>query len=59
MKKSRIKITHQIDKTVHHFKVMDPNNLCIDEVENICTKMNVTALFINGKLYRSSLHPSF
>ena len=54
MKKSRIKITHQIDKTVHYFKVMDPDNLSTIEVDNICEKMNVSALFVNGRLYKSS-----
>jgi hypothetical protein len=52
MKKTRIKITHQIDKTVHHFLVLDPNNLTKDEVKRICAGMNVTALFINGKMYK-------
>jgi hypothetical protein len=51
MKKTRIKITHQLDKTVHHFLVLDPNSLTKNEVKRICDKMNVTALFINGKYY--------
>lgn len=53
MKKTRIKITHQVDKTIHHFHVLDPNNLSKDEVQRICLKMNVTALFINGRFYGS------
>lgn len=53
MKKTRIKITHQIDKTVHHFLVVDPYKLSNDEVKRICEGMNVTTLFINGKLYKS------
>ncbi len=51
MKKTRIKITHQIDKTVHHFLVVDPKNLTSAEVKRICDKMNVTALFVNGRMY--------
>lgn len=48
---TRIKITHQIDKTVHHFLVNDPDNLSKDEVKRICEGMNVTSLFVNGKMY--------
>jgi hypothetical protein len=53
MKKTRIKITHQLEKTVHHFLVVNPNKLSCDEVNRICDKMNVTSLFINGKLYKT------
>jgi hypothetical protein len=53
MKKTRIKITHQLEKTVHHFLVVNPNKLSYDEVNRICDKMNVTSLFINGKLYKT------
>ena len=53
MKKTRIKITHQIDKTVHQFLVVDPNKLSCIEANRICKKMNVTSLFINGKLYNT------
>lgn len=52
MKKTKIKITHQIDKTVYHFFVVDPDRLTTDEVKRICQEMNVTSLFINGTLYR-------
>ena len=52
MKKTRIKITHQIDKTVHHFLVVNPDRLLKKEVEKICNNMNVSALFVNGKLYK-------
>lgn len=53
MKKTRIKITHQIDKSVHHFLVVDPNKLSCDEVNRICEKMGATSLFVNGKLYNA------
>jgi hypothetical protein len=46
-----IAITHQIDKTIHRFKVKDENKLTAKEVNIICEKMNVTALFIKGKYY--------
>ena len=48
----KIKITHQIDKTVHHFFVGDPDRLTTDEVKRICEGMNVTSLLINGKMYK-------
>ena len=51
MKKTKIKITHQEDKTTHKFKVMDESNLTTKEVKLICEKMGVKALFIKGKYY--------
>lgn len=51
MKKTRIKITHQIDKTVHYFFVVNEKNLSYQEVERIKKKMNVEKLFIAGRMY--------
>lgn len=47
----QIKIKHQEDKTEHSFNVKNPDKLTPVEVNRICTKMRVKALFINGKYY--------
>jgi hypothetical protein len=52
MKKTRITITHQLEKTKHIFLVQDPNRLTNIEKERIMAKMNVEMLFINGKLFK-------
>ncbi len=52
MKKQRITITHQLEKTKHVFLVVDPDKLSQIEKIRIMAKMNVEMLFINGKLYR-------
>ena len=52
MKKTRIKLTHQLDKTVHHFLVVNPNKLSTEEVERIKEKLGVDLVFVNGKLYK-------
>jgi len=52
MKKTRIEITHQLEKTVHVFYVYDPNYLTNNEVMRIKTKMNVEMVFVNSKLYK-------
>jgi hypothetical protein len=52
MKKTKIKITHQLEKTIHHFWVLDPNKLTSEEVEYIKIEMGVTMVFVNGKLYK-------
>ncbi len=52
MKKHQIKITHQLDKTIHTFSVTNPNILTKEEVRKICDRMNVTALFVNGRYYK-------
>jgi hypothetical protein len=52
MKRTKIKITHQLEKTVHHFLVGDPNKLTNIEVERIKEKMGVDMVFVNGRLYR-------
>lgn len=52
MKKTRIKITHQLEKTINHFLVVNPNKLSTEEVERIKEKMGVDMVFVNGKLYK-------
>lgn len=52
MKKKRIKITHQLDKTIHYFLVQNPDKLSSAEVEKIKLKMRVDSLFVHGKFYR-------
>ena len=52
MKKTRITITHQLEKTKHVFMVLDPNRLTQKEKDRIMAKMNVEMLLINGRLYK-------
>jgi hypothetical protein len=52
MKKVRIEITHQLEKTVHHFWVVDPKKLSSEEVKNIKTEMGVVMVFVNGRMYK-------
>ena len=52
MKKTRITITHQLEKTKHIFLVTNPDKLTRKESEKITKKMGVTMLFVNGKLYK-------
>jgi hypothetical protein len=52
MKKTKIEITHQLEKTVHYFWVVDPNKLSNEEVEFIKMEMGVTMVFVNGRLYK-------
>ncbi|MFT6638204.1 MAG: hypothetical protein ACJAYP_000773 [Flavobacterium sp.] len=49
-----LKIEHQEDKTIHTFNVIDPDNLTSSEVKQICIKMRVKAIFVNGKYYNYS-----
>lgn len=44
-------IIHNIDRTKHTFKVMDPARLTRAEFTQICEEMNIQAAFINGKYY--------
>jgi hypothetical protein len=53
MKKSKIYITHQLEKTKHSFLVENPDSLTQEEVNRICKKMGVTTLLINGRMYNS------
>lgn len=52
MKKTRITITHQVDKTQHHFEVENPDKLTSSEVERIKKVMGVEMVFVNGRLYK-------
>ncbi len=52
MKKVRITIKHQLDRTFHTFLVVNPDKLTQEEVEHIKFKMGVSALFVNGKVYK-------
>ena len=52
MKKERIEITHQIEKTKYVFYVNDQDKLNNSEVEIIKKEMGVEMVFVNGKLYK-------
>jgi len=52
MKKTRITITHQFEKTQHHFMVVNPDKLSSSEVDKIKKVMGVELVFMNGKLYK-------
>lgn len=52
MKKRRIKILHQLEKTQHHFMVVNPDKLTSSEVDRIKKVMNVEIVFVNGRLYK-------
>jgi len=52
MKKTRITITHQIEKTHHHFMVVNPDKLSSSEVNRIKKKMRVEMVFVNGVNYK-------
>ena len=52
MKKVKIKITHQLEKTEYEFLVVNPDKLTSVEVEHIKLEMGVSVLFVNGKLYK-------
>ena len=52
MKKARITITHNLDKTQHHFEVENPDKLTFLEVDFIKEEMGVEMVFVNGRLYK-------
>jgi len=52
MKKTRITITHQIEKTQHHFMVVNPDKLSNSEVDKIKRVMGVEMVFVNGRMYK-------
>jgi hypothetical protein len=52
MKKTRITIRHQIEKTQHHFMVVNADCLTSSEVEKIKMAMGVEMVFVSGKLYK-------
>ena len=52
MKKTRISITHNLDKTQHNFLVVNPYKLTSSEVDRIKKVMGVEMVFVNGRLYK-------
>jgi hypothetical protein len=52
MKNIRITITHQLEKTQHHFMVVNPDELTSSEVDRIKKAMGVEIVFVNGKFYK-------
>jgi hypothetical protein len=52
MKKTKITITNQLEKTQHHFMVVNPEMLTSLEVERIKKEMVVEIVFVNGRLYK-------
>ena len=52
MKKTKISITHQLEKTKHHFMVVNPDKLTNSEVEKIKNVMGVEMVFVNGRFYK-------
>ena len=48
MKKTRIAITHQLEKTQHHFMVVNPDKLTSSEVDRIKKVMGVAMIFVGG-----------
>ena len=51
MKKTRITVSHQLEKTKHNFLVVNPDKLSRIESKRIMKKMGVSMLLVNGKLY--------
>lgn len=56
MPKKKIIITHQLEKTQHTFLVENPEKLAPEEVQHICDTMNVTSIFVSGKMYKSKYY---
>ncbi len=52
MKKKRITVVHQIEKTQHHFMVGNPDKLNNSEVDRIKKEIGVEMVFVNGRLYK-------
>ena len=52
MKKTRISITHNLDKTQHHFEVVNPDKLSSSEVDRIKMEMGIEMVFVNGRFYK-------
>ncbi len=48
MKKTRIEITHQVEKTKHHFMVVNPDKFNSLEVDKIKIVIGVEMVFVNG-----------
>jgi hypothetical protein len=52
MKKTRISITHNLEKTQHNFMVENPDKLTIMEVDRIKNEMGVEMVFVSGRMYK-------
>jgi hypothetical protein len=52
MKKTRISITHNLEKTQCHFEVENPDKLTCMEFDMIKEEMGVEMVFVNGRLYK-------
>jgi hypothetical protein len=52
MEKTRITIIHQVEKTQHHFMVVNTDKLTSSEVDRIKKTMGVEMVFVNGRLYK-------
>ena len=52
MKKTKISITHNLEKTQHHFMVGNSDKLTSVEIDRIKTVMGVEMVFVNGRLYK-------
>ncbi len=52
MKKTRVSITHNLEKTQHHFMVGNPDKLTSSEVDKIKEEMGVEMVFVNGRMYK-------
>lgn len=48
----KITIQHQTEKTYHTFSVKNADSLTNNEVRDICEKMCVEAILVNGKYYQ-------
>lgn len=51
MKKTRITIEHQVEKTKHHFVFVNADKLTSFEVDKIKKEMGVEMVFVNGRFY--------
>ncbi len=52
MRKTQITITHNLDKTQHHFMVENPAKLTSSEVDKIKEDMGVEMVFVSGRMYK-------
>lgn len=52
-KKTRITITNQIEKTQHHFMMVNPVELTSSEIDRVKKEMGVEMVFVNGRLYNN------
>lgn len=52
LKKTRITITHQLEKTKHHFLVVNPDNLTFLEVNRIKKAIVFEIVIMNGRFYK-------